>query len=42
MNNKNYFVFNIDNLKLFSSENRQYNKQLIEHLVNEQIEDNNE
>lgn len=31
MKNKISFEFNVDNLKLFSSEDRQYNKQLIEY-----------
>lgn len=39
MHNKISFVFNIDNLKLFSSENRHYNKQLIETILGCELED---
>ena len=39
MHNTISFVFNIDNLKLFSSENRHYNKQLIETILGCELED---
>ena len=39
MKNKISFEFNVDNIKLFSSENRQYNKQLIETILGCELED---